>query len=51
MAGSTRDVRVALTARGRRLLRDAIRPRLALTLTAAGPGGVSRPVRLSASPR
>ena len=46
-AGATRTIRVPLTARGRRLLRHAARPRLTLRLLASGPGGRSRPVRLS----
>jgi lysophospholipase L1-like esterase len=45
-AGATRNVRVALTTGGRRLVRRARRPRLALTLLARGPGGASRLVRL-----
>ena len=46
-AGATRHVRVALTARGRHLLRHTLRPQLTLTLLARGPGGHSRHVRLS----
>ena len=45
--GATRAVRVPLTAGGRRVLRQAVHPRLTLRLTARGPGGVSAPVRLS----
>jgi lysophospholipase L1-like esterase len=45
-AGAERDVRVTLGARGRRLLRRAHRPRIALTLVARGPGGVSPPLRI-----
>ena len=49
--GATRTVRVQLSARGRRLVRRATRPRLALVVTADGPGGVSEPVRLALRPR
>jgi hypothetical protein len=49
--GATRTLRVPLTARGRRLLRRAARPRLALTLVASGAGGESTPVRLTLRPR
>jgi hypothetical protein len=49
--GATRTLRLPLSARGRRLLRRAARPRLAVTLVASGPGGVSPPVRLTLRPR
>ena len=46
-AATTRNVRVTLTPHGRHLVLHTRRPRLALTLVAEGPGGISRPVRLS----
>jgi hypothetical protein len=45
-AGTERNVRVRLSARGRSLLRARRRPRIALTLVARGPGGVSQPLRI-----
>jgi hypothetical protein len=44
--GATRTISVPLTRHGRRLVRRATHPRIAVTVTAAGPGGVSAPVRL-----
>ena len=46
-AGTKRTIRIALTRRGRSLVKHARRPRLGLRLFATGRGGASRPIQLS----